>query len=91
MYRIRIESMDGQDHIDEEIREIECSGFAIIVDNEKSSQVILHNVSSMDIATGIAFDDSMMGAAIIAKAMREAHEIDRESDPLAGLLKSLKG
>lgn len=90
MYRIRIESMDGQDHIDEEIREIECSGFAIIVDNEKSSQVILHNVSRMDIANGIAFDDTMMGAAIIAKAMREAHEMDRKSDPLGSLLKSLK-
>ena len=89
MYRIRIEEIGESVGLKDEMREIECDGFVIIGDRKNNTSVCVHNVSNMDIAVAIAGNSHLMGASIIAKALREAKDLEKEDDPLANLLKGL--
>lgn len=91
VYRITVEVIgDEKDHeIGDSLRGgVECDGFAIIANKGKGGQTVIHGISNLDLACIIAGNDELMGASVIAKALREAHDIT-ESKPskiLAGIL-----
>ena len=70
---------------------VEGDGFAIIANKGKGGQTVIHGVSNIDLACIIAGNDELMGASVIAKALREARTIteDKPSKILAGILGSI--
>ena len=93
VYRITVEVIgDEKGHeIGDSLRKgIECDGFAILANKGKGAETAIHRISSIDLASIVACSDEMMGASLIAKAMREARDLT-ESKPiktLAGILGS---
>lgn len=90
-YRITVEVIgDEKDHeLGDSLRGgVECDGFAILANKGKSGTNVIHGISNIDLAAIIAGNDEMMGASIIAKALREARDItaDKPSKILAGIL-----
>lgn len=66
-YRIKVESIDGSEVMDEKyIEGIECNGFVIMADCDKKGICATHNMSKMGIAQIILSCDSMMDAAKLA-------------------------
>ena len=94
VYRITVEVIgDEKDHeIGDSLRGgVECDGFAIIANKGKGGQTVIHGISNLDLACIIAGNDELMGASVIAKALREAHDLT-ESKPskiLAGILSGI--
>ena len=70
---------------------VECDGFAIIANKGEGGQTVIHGVSNIDLACIIAENDVMMGASVIAKALREARTIieNKSSKILTGILGSI--
>ena len=94
VYRITVEVIgDEKDHeIGNTLREgVECDGFAIIANKGKSGQMVVHSMNHLDLACLIAANDDLMGASVIAKALREASDIweGKPGDILAGTLGSI--
>lgn len=67
---------------------VECDGFAIIANKGKGGTTAIHGISNIDLAAIIAGSDELMGASVIAKALREARDIteNKPSKILAGIL-----
>lgn len=81
-YRIKIEPIEGAGGamISDKLREpIECDGFVILGDRGKRSVNVKHDINDIVIASIIAEDTDILGASYIAKAMREASEMQRKS------------
>ena len=94
VYRITVEVIgDEKDHeIGDSLRGgVECDGFAIIANKGKGGQTVIHGISNLDLACIIAGNDDLMGASVIAKALREAKDIteSKPSNILAGILGSI--
>lgn len=71
---------EGKDMLDEKLTEgIECNGFVILGDRDKQGTIIKHDVNDIDIAGLIAEDADMLGASLIAKAMKDACELKKNS------------
>jgi len=96
IYRIKVEVI-GEERddckLDKKLKEgIECAGFVILADKEDSSSVLIHGVSTLDIATMIAPSGAMMAASILAKAMREGKKyLGADRNPLADVFKAMAG
>lgn len=77
VYRVKVELVSGEDtELAKKLKEgIECEGFVILANREKDHHCVLHHISIMDIATMIAGNSYMLGAGILAKAMREAKDL----------------
>lgn len=81
-YRIKVEAIgegECKDMLDEKLTEgIECNGFVILGDRGPKQGVTLkHDVNDIDIAGIIAEDAGMLGASLIAKAMKNACELKK--------------
>ena len=73
-YRIRVENLDGGDFVEK--MPIELNDFVIFVeDDEQSSHVVIHNMSIEGIASHIAADDTLLPAAVQARAIYESMKI----------------
>lgn len=95
-YMIRVESMDGNEpEVDEAFADgIECDGFCIMAGSEEKHHVALHQVSIDHLADIIMNNHSLLAAAILAKARKEALEECRKGetgDLLRGLLERIGG
>ena len=80
-YRIKVEAIgECKDMLDEKITEgIECNGFVILCDRDhKQGAIVKHDVNDIDIAGLIAEDANMLGASLIAKAMKDAYELKKK-------------
>lgn len=93
-YRIKVEVIgDEKDsEVVNRLREgVECDGFAIIANEGKRGKTLIHDISIIDLACIIEGSDELMGASVIAKALREAHAIteNKSSKILAGILDSI--
>ena len=72
-YRIHIENLDGGDFVG---TPIELNDFVIFgEDDEQSSHVVIHGTSLLNIAYHIASDDTLLPAAVEARAIYEAQKI----------------
>lgn len=93
VYRITVEVIgDEKGHeIGDSLRGVECDGFAIIANKGKGGQTVIHGISNLDLACLIAGNHGLMGASVIAKALREARGImeSKPSNILAGILGSI--
>lgn len=82
-YRIKVEAIgEGECKVmlDEKITEgIECNGFVILGDRDKKGAIIRHDVNDIDIAGLIVEDAGMLGASLIAKAMKDACELKEKA------------
>lgn len=81
-YRIKIEPIEGAEGAkisDELLEPIECDGFVILGNRGRTSVNIMHDINDIEIASIIAEDTDILGASIIAKAMREDSEMKRKS------------
>lgn len=81
-YRIKVELIgEGKAMLDERLTEgIECNGFVIIGDRDDNQGVtVKHDVNDIDIAGLIAEDAGMLGASLIAKAMKDACELKEKA------------
>lgn len=67
---------------------VECNGFTIIADECDGCTTVLHHVTTMDVAKAMASNGTLMAAATIAKAVREAKKYEHE-DNLAEMLKGI--
>lgn len=80
-YIVKVEATDSSVELTKEfIDGIPCDGFVICADKGNGSSVAIHDVTLMDIAAMIGETSKLMSAAHIAKAMREAKAIERESE-----------
>ncbi len=75
IYRIRVEVI-GEEESEFRIRDdlrngLDCRGFVIIGDNEKTNFVAIHNVSNMDIANAVSGNKDLMVASSLARAMHD--------------------
>lgn len=94
-YRIKLEAIgegECKDMLNEELTEgIECDGFVILCNRDhKQGAIVKYNVNDIDIAGLIAEDADMLGASLIAKAMKDAYELkkrERAGDFFGKLLK----
>jgi len=83
-YRIKVEAIGEAEckvMLDEELTEgIECNGFVILGDRDhKQGVAVKHDINDIDIAGLIAVDADMLGASLIAKAMKDAYELKKKS------------
>lgn len=82
-YRIKVEAIgegECKDMLDEKLTEgIECNGLVILGDRDKKGTIIKHDVNVIDIAELIAEDADMLGASLIAKAMKDAYELQKKA------------
>lgn len=93
-YRIKVEAIgegECKDMLDEKLIEgIECNGFVILGDRDDNQGVtVKHDINDVGIAGLIAEDADMLGASLIAKAMKDACELKekaRAGDLLGKLL-----
>lgn len=94
IYRIKVEVI-GEETEDCKINEtlrggVDCNGFVILCNKEDSSEVAIHRVSNIDIATMLAPSGEMMAASLLAQAMREGKKYLQESrNPLVDILKAM--
>lgn len=73
-YRIHIENLEGGDFVEK--GPIELNGFVIFgEDDEQKSHVVIHDTNLHDIACHIAADDTLLPAAVQARAIYEAQKI----------------
>lgn len=73
-YRIRVENLEGGDFVEEE--PIFVNGFVIFGDADgDESHVVIHDTNLYDIACHIASDDTLLPAAVQARAIYEAQKI----------------
>ncbi len=93
IYRIKIEVIGAEDEeckLDETMREVDCSGFAILFNQGDHTSTLLHNTSVIDIARALTGDGNMMAASLIAQAICEGRKYIRtERNPLADLIKTM--
>ena len=92
IYRVKVEVI-GKEQEGHEISEtlrggVECNGFTIIADNCDGCTTVFHHVTTMDVAKAMASSGTLMAAATIAKAVREAKKYEHE-DNLAEMLKGI--
>ena len=83
VYRITVEVIgDEKGHeIGDSLRGgVECDGFAILANQGKGAQSVIHNISNINLACIMANNDELMGASFIAKALREYRDLT-ESKP----------
>ena len=93
IYRIKVEVIGEEKNdckIDETLRGgVLCDGFVILGNREDASNVSIHGVSNIDIATMIAPSGEMMAASLLAQAMRKGKKYLNEArNPLADILKA---
>ena len=94
IYRIKVEVI-GEETEDYKINEtlrggVDCNGFVILCNKEDSSEVAIHRVSNIDIATMLAPSGEMMAASLLAQAMREGKKYLQESrNPLVDIIKAM--
>lgn len=95
-YRITIETLEGEPFTGE--NSVELSGFCLFGDSIKEkdddydSTVIVHDLSTIDLAMHIAADSTLLPAAIQAKGMYEAFKASKDmkrNKKLAGILGGL--
>lgn len=89
VYRITVEVIgDEKTKLGNCLRGVECDGFAIIANKGEGVTTTIHNISNFNLAAIIAGSDELMGASVIAKALREARDIteNKKSKILAGIL-----
>lgn len=73
-YRIHIENLEGGDFVGN--GPIELNDFVIFgEDDEQSSHVVIHDTALQDIAYHIAADETLLPAAVHARAIYEAQKI----------------
>lgn len=88
-YLIRVESMDGDERLNEDFcKGIECDGFAILANRGKGCSVAIHSINVDTISDIIATSADMMSAGILAKAkmdIAEANHHGKMKDMLRGL------
>lgn len=73
-YRIHIENLEGGDFVGKE--PIELNDFVLFgEDDEQSSHVVIHGTSLQGIAFHIAADETLLPAAVQARAIYEAQKI----------------
>ena len=73
-YRIHIENLEGGDFVGK--GPIELNDFVLFgEDDEQSSHVVIHGISLAGIAYHIAADDTLLPAAVKARAIYEAQKI----------------
>ena len=73
-YRIHIENLEGGDFVGK--GPIELNDFVLFgEDDEQSSHVVIHGTSLQEIAYHIAADDTLLPAAVHARAIYEAQKI----------------
>lgn len=79
LYRIKMEVLDQENGhpLPKSAQDgIECDGFVLMLKRgENVGKNIVFDVNTMDMANMIAGDDNVMAPAIIAKALRDAHDI----------------
>lgn len=82
IYRIKVEMIGEEQEgtrVPVALREgVECDGFAILTTKGEDGRTSLHNITAIDLATLIAQNDETMGAAIVAKALRDSIAIKKE-------------
>ena len=95
IYRIKVEVI-GEEQEEAKVSEtlrggVECDGFAILANKGKGGTTALHSISNIDLAAIIAGSDEMLGASIIAKALRDSMALkkDKADSFLAGILGSI--
>lgn len=92
-YRIKMEAINPEYAQDNKLFSkdgIEVSGFFLLgFTNGEPSAIIVDGINRMDVATSIAADPQLLSIAVLAKAIREAGDIEREAkiSNLASLLK----
>lgn len=73
-YRIRVENLDGGNFVDN--GPIYVNGFVIFGDTDgDESRVVIHDTNLHDIACHIASDETLLPAAVQARAIYEAMKI----------------
>lgn len=73
-YRIHIENLEGGDFV--EGKPLELNDFVIFgEDDEQKSHVVIHDTNLHDISYHIASDETLLPAAVQARAIYEAHKI----------------
>lgn len=91
-YRIRVESMDNDEAMDERYgKGIECDGLMMIMDCGERYTTAIHGMNLDNISDAIKGDDKLMSAAILAKAKREIIGIAVKGDRKRDLLKAMLG
>lgn len=80
-YRIRVESIDGSEIMDEKyVKGIECDGFVILGDRGENGICCVHKMSKMGIAKMILACDDMMDSAKLAFIFRDVTRKYAEDD-----------
>lgn len=69
---------------------IECDGFVILGDRGQDVATLIHGLTTTEVAQSIACHGTLIAAATIAKALREARQYERESE-MQDRIKSILG
>ena len=91
-FRITIEPISeaGKKDFPEELRGgVECQGYVLIADQCGKTEVNVMHMSKSDIAIGISQTPLLLASAHIAKAMREANEMELKSRAFSDLMNKL--
>lgn len=80
-YRIKVESLEGEELDQEYVDGIECNGFVIMADKEKIKQVCIQTMNLIGIAKMIAYSNDMQSAAKLAEIMNHfENSIKKETE-----------
>lgn len=79
-YKIRVEALDPAEEMRAEYRMgIECDSFCIMADlGNNDCKISVHDLNVVDIAYMLAGEDMMLEAAVLAKTMAEAKQLNRD-------------
>lgn len=83
IYRINVEVVGEEDEckVSPELRGgVPCNGFVIIADTDEGGTVEAHRVSLYDMAQAFSKEGTLLAAAHLGKAMKEAEEMRRKQD-----------
>ena len=92
-YRITIETLEGEPFKGKNV--FEFDGFCLFgnvgTEENPKGAVIVHNLSTNDLATHIADDDTLLPTAIIALGMYKSYKVQKEMTREAKILDMLGG
>ena len=58
---------------------IECDGFSFILEQEDGKTVVMHQITTMEVAMAMAKSDELMPACYIAEGLHKAEEIQKKN------------
>lgn len=83
IYKIKVEVIgeEGENKVDQSLVDgVECSGFTIIAQQDDGCVGAIHAVSKFELAKDFSSSGTLMAAAHLGKALREAAKMEAEDE-----------